>query len=234
MKLSILIPSYNELKTLPEILRKISSVNLEKEIIIVDDGSKDGTFEWLEKAVEGKAYPYKIRLFKHDRNRGKGRAIITAIGHAKGDILVIQDADLEYNPKYIEALVKPIVEDNFDVVYGSRLLSKESETYNLLYLWGNQFLTLLNNVLCGSRMTDSYTGYKAFKARVIKNLNLSSSGFEIEAEISSKIALRKFKFTEIPVVYASRKREEGKKINYKDAIKGVLKILEIRFKKKKS
>ncbi|MCG2726767.1 MAG: glycosyltransferase family 2 protein [Elusimicrobia bacterium] len=231
MKLSILIPSYNELKTLPEILSKISFVNLEKEIIIVDDGSTDGTFDWLLKAVDGNAYPYKIRLFKHECNKGKGSALIKAISEAEGDIIVIQDADLEYNPKYIESLVKPIIEDDFDVVYGSRLLAKESETYNILYLWGNQFLTLLNNILCGSKMTDSYTGYKVFKTRIIKNLNLSSPGFEIEAEISAKIALAKFKFTEIPVVYASRKREEGKKINYKDAIKGVLKILEIRLGK---
>ncbi|MBU2530036.1 MAG: glycosyltransferase family 2 protein, partial [Elusimicrobia bacterium] len=228
MKLSILIPSYNELKTLPEILSKISAINLEKEIVIVDDGSTDGTFDWLVKAVAGHAYPYPIRLFRHERNRGKGSALITAIEKAEGDIIVIQDADLEYNPNHIEPLVKPIIEDDFDVVYGSRRLSGKSETYNIVYLWGNQFLTTLNNVLCGSNMTDSYTGYKAFKAPIIKNLNLSSPGFEIEAEISAKISLAKYKFTEIPVVYTSRGREEGKKINYKDAIKGVLKIFEIR------
>lgn len=228
MKISILIPSYNELKTLPEILSKISAINLEKEIIIIDDGSTDGTFDWLLKAVEGKAYPYEIRLFKHERNKGKGSALITGIEKAKGDIILVQDADLEYDPKHIVSLVKPIIEDDFDVVYGSRRLAKESETYNVLYLWGNQFLTVLNNILCGSNMTDSYTCYKAFKASIIKNLNLSSPGFEIEAEISAKIALAKYKFTEVPIVYTSRNREEGKKINYKDAIKGILKILEIR------
>ena len=231
MKLSILIPSYNELKTLPEILSKISSINLEKEIVIIDDGSTDGTFDWVSKAINGNAYPYEIRIFKHDRNRGKGSALITGIKEAEGDIIVIQDADLEYNPKYIEPLVKPIIEDDFDVVYGSRRLSGKSETYSVIYLWGNQFLTTLNNVLCGSKMTDSYTGYKAFKAPIIKNLNLSSPGFEIEAEISAKISLAKHKFMEIPVVYTSRGRQEGKKINYKDAIKGVLKILEIRLGK---
>ncbi|MEA3307500.1 MAG: glycosyltransferase family 2 protein [Elusimicrobiota bacterium] len=231
MKISILIPSYNELKTLPEILSKISNINLEKEIVIIDDGSSDGTFDWLLKAVEGKAYPYEIRLFKHERNKGKGRALITGIEKAKGDIIVIQDADLEYNPKHIEPLVKPIIEDGFEVVYGSRRLSKESETYNMVYLWGNQVLTILNNVLCGSHMTDSYTCYKAFKAPIVKNLNLSSPGFEIEAEISAKISLAKYKFTEVPVAYTSRGREDGKKINYKDAIKGVLKIFEIRLGK---
>ncbi len=231
MKLSILIPSYNELKTLPEILSKISSINLEKEIVIIDDGSTDGTFDWVSKAINGNAYPYEIRIFKHDRNRGKGSALITGIKEAEGDIIVIQDADLEYNPKHIEPLVKPIIEDDFDVVYGSRRLSGKSETYSIIYLWGNQFLTTLNNVLCGSKMTDSYTGYKAFKTPIIKNLNLSSPGFEIEAEISAKISLAKYKFMEIPVVYTSRGREEGKKINYKDAIKGVLKILEIRLGK---
>ncbi len=231
MKLSILIPSYNELKTLPEILSKISSINLEKEVVIIDDGSADGTFDWVSKAINGNAYPYEIRIFKHDRNKGKGSALITGIKEAEGDIIVIQDADLEYNPNHIEPLVKPIIEDDFDVVYGSRRLSGKSETYNIIYLWGNNFLTTLNNVLCGSNMTDSYTGYKAFKAPVIKNLNLSSPGFEIEAEISAKVSLAKYKFTEIPVVYTSRGRDEGKKINYKVAIKGVLKILEIRLGK---
>ncbi len=216
---------------MPEILRKIASVNLDKEIIVIDDGSTDGTFDWLLKAISDHAYPYEIKLFKHERNMGKGSSLIKAISEAQGDIIVIQDADLEYNPKYIESLVKPIIEDGFDIVYGSRILAEESETYNIFYLWGNQFLTLLNNVLCGSRMTDSYTGYKAFKAGIIKNLNLSSPGFEIEAEISAKIALAKYKFMEIPIVYVSRGRAEGKKINYKDAIKGVLKIFEIRLGK---
>ena len=230
MKTSVVIPSFNELKTLPEILKRIAAIPMDKEVVVVDDGSTDGTREWLDGALRENLFPFPLKVIKHPANRGKGGALLTGFAAAGGDIIIIQDADLEYDPKYIPEIVRPIEEGGFDVVYGSRLLSERSRIYNVLYLWGNQFLTALIDLLFGAKMTDSYTCYKAFRAPVLRSLGLVSSGFEIEAEISCKVAFRRCKFTEIAVVSVSRSREEGKKINYKDAVKGVLKILELRFK----
>jgi glycosyltransferase involved in cell wall biosynthesis len=227
MKVSIIIPSYNEIETLPEILKRIAKLGLDSEIIIVDDGSIDGTLEWLDKVKKSGEFPFILKTFNHEQNKGKGAAIRTGIEHATGDIVLIQDADTEYDPKYIPEVIKPIAESGFDVVYGSRLLSDKSQTYNIFYLWGNQFLTFLINFFFNVHMTDSYTGYKAFKTNVAKKLNLCSDGFEIEAEISCKVALEKFQFIEIPIVYSSRTRKQGKKINFTDAIKGIFKILKI-------
>lgn len=229
MKTTIIIPSYNEMKTLPAVLKAISGVALEKEVIVVDDGSRDGTREWVDKAVAAKEFPYELKIIKHEKNTGKGGALITGFNAAAGDIVIVQDADLEYDPNYIPSIVKPIEEGRADVVFGSRLISGRSETYNILYLWGNQFLTFLVNLFFGARMTDSYTCYKAFRAQLLKKMRLVSTGFEIEAELSCKTAFMKLRFEEISIVYASRSRLEGKKINYRDAIKGVLKILKLRF-----
>ena len=228
MKTTIVVPSYNEMRTLPAVLKALAAVPLEKEVVIVDDGSTDGTREWVDKALAAGEFPFELKFITHARNTGKGGALITGFNAASGDIIIVQDADLEYDPAYIPAIVKPIEDGAADVVYGSRMLSGQSKTYNLLYLWGNQFLTFLTNLLFGARMTDSYTCYKAFRAPLLKKMNLVSAGFEIEAEISCKAAFRRLRFMEIPINYASRSREDGKKINYKDAIKGVLKILWLR------
>jgi glycosyltransferase involved in cell wall biosynthesis len=230
MKVSIIIPSFNEITTLPEVLKRISSLSIDKEVVVVDDGSTDGTREWLDAAAADKRFPFELKVLKHPVNKGKGGALITGFAAAEGSVVIIQDADLEYDPKYITEIVRHIEEADFDVVYGSRLLSGRSQTYNIFYLWGNQFLTSLVNLLFGAEMTDSYTCYKAFKTRVVRSLELVSRGFEIEAEISCKVAFRRYKFIEVPIVYASRSRLEGKKINYRDAIKGVLKIFELRCK----
>ena len=230
MKTSIIIPSYNELKTLPEILYRISALAIDKEVVVIDDCSTDGTREWLVRAEAEKTFPFELKVIMHAVNIGKGGALSAGIAAAAGDVIIVQDAELEYDPAYIPELVRLIAEGGFDVVYGSRLLSGLSKAYSNFYLRGNQFLTLLINLLFGARMTDSYTCYKAFKTPLLRSLNLVSGGFEIEAEISCKTAFRKYRYTEVSVVYASRSRREGKKINYKDAVKGVLKILELRIK----
>lgn len=234
MKTTIIIPSYNEMKTLPAVLRALSGVALEKEVIVVDDGSRDGTREWVDNAVSSKEFPFDLKIIKHEKNTGKGGALLTGFNAASGDIVIVQDADLEYDPNCIPSLVKPIEEGRADAVFGSRFLQGKAETYNIFYLWGNLFLTSLVNIFFGARMTDSYTCYKAFRAPLVKKMRLVSTGFEMEAELSCKTAFLGLRFEELSVTYASRSRHEGKKINYKDAIKGVLKILKLRFTLRKS
>lgn len=228
MKTTIVIPSYNEMRTLPAVLKALAALPLEKEVVVVDDGSRDGTREWLEKAIAAKEFPCDLKLIKHEVNKGKGGALLTGFNAASGDITIVQDADLEYDPAQIAAVVRPIEEGRADVVFGSRMLSGRSQTYSRLYLAGNKFLSLLVSLLFGVRMTDSYTCYKAFRTPLLRRLRLVSNGFEIEAELSCKTAFLGLRFEEVPIIYTSRSRQEGKKINYKDAVKGVLKILALR------
>ncbi|MDO8804360.1 MAG: glycosyltransferase family 2 protein [Elusimicrobiota bacterium] len=228
MRTTIIIPSYNEMKTLPAVLKALAGVVLEKEVIVVDDGSSDGTREWVDKAISSKEFPFDLKIIKHEENTGKGGALLTGFNAASGDIVIVQDADLEYDPNCIPSIVKPIEEGRADAVFGSRFLQGRADTYNMLYLWGNLFLTFLVNLFFGAGMTDSYTCYKAFRAPLLKKMRLVSTGFEIEAEMSCKMAFLGLRFEELSVTYASRSRHEGKKINYKDAIKGVLKILKLR------
>ncbi|HAT72941.1 MAG TPA: glycosyl transferase [Elusimicrobia bacterium] len=228
MKTTIVIPSYNEMRTLPAVLKALTGVALEKEVIVVDDGSGDGTREWLDKVIAAKEFPYELRVIKHAANAGKGGALITGFNAATGGIVIVQDADLEYDPADIPSIVAPIAAGRADAVFGSRMISGRSETYSQLYLAGNKFLTFLVDLLFGARMTDSYTCYKAYSAPLLKKMNLVSTGFEIEAELSCKTAFLGLRFEEVPIVYASRSRQDGKKINYKDAVKGVLKIMEMR------
>ncbi len=229
MKTTIVIPSYNEMRTLPSVLEAVGRVPLDKEVIVVDDGSTDGTREWLERAIAAREFSYELRLVKHESNRGKGGALITGFGAASGDIAIVQDADLEYDPSQIPALVKPIEDGRADAVFGSRMLMDKAQTYSLLYLAGNKFLSFLISLLFGVRMTDSYTCYKAFRMSLLRKMRLVSSGFEIEAELACKTAFMGLRFMELPIGYISRSRLEGKKINHKDAVKGVLKILGLRF-----
>lgn len=228
MKTTIVIPSYNEMRTLPAVLKALAALPLEKEVIVVDDGSRDGTREWLDKAAAAAEFPFDLKVIKHEKNKGKGGALITGFNAAAGDITIVQDADLEYDPRYILDVVKPIAEGRADAVFGSRMLSGRSETYSRLYLAGNKFLSFLVSALFGVKMTDSYTCYKAFRTPLLRRLRLVSNGFEIEAELSCKTVFLGLRFEEVPIVYTSRSRQEGKKINYKDAVKGVLKILWLR------
>jgi glycosyltransferase involved in cell wall biosynthesis len=228
VKITIVIPAFNEIRTLPAVLKEVCALPLDKEVLVVDDGSSDGTREWLEEAIAGGEYGRGLHLIKHDRNRGKGGALITGFNAASGEITVVQDADLEYHPRHIPAVVGPLLDGSADAVFGSRMLSGRSDTYNRLYLAGNKFLSFLVSFLFGVQMTDSYTCYKAFRTPLLRRMRLTSPGFEIEAELSCKTAFLGARFLEVPIIYTARSREEGKKINYRDAIKGVLKIMWLR------
>ena len=223
MKLSILIPVFNEENTVKNMIDKVLSVNVEKELIIIDDASTDGTMEVL--------YAFRnnpvIKILRHERNMGKGCAIKTAIPHISGELSIIQDADLEYEPQEIPALMEPIINGKADVVYGSRFLRPNKNIY-LTYYMGNKFLSLFISALFFKRITDSYTCYKLFKTEILKKINISSSGFEMEAEITSKLLKYGYRILEIPISYNPRRIEEGKKICWKDAVKGILKALSVR------
>jgi len=224
-KISIIIPVYNEFKTLDTILQKISETNfcnLEKEIIIVDDCSTDGTKELYSKYPE-----YKI-LF-HEKNLGKGAGIRTGLGAVTGDIVIIQDADLEYNPADYVPLVQTIIE-GADVCYGSRIKNFKNLKYFLpLSLLGNIIVTTFTNLIYGSKLTDMETCYKTFKTDIIKNIEIKSDKFDFEPEITAKILKQKIKIKEIPITYNGRNFSQGKKITWKDGIQALITLVKYRF-----
>jgi len=213
VKLSVLIPVYNEAPTIDEILRLVAAEKTPKEILVVDDGSTDGTREKLA-AWNGKD---GVRVILHERNLGKGRAVRTAMEAATGDILIIQDADLEYDPSEYPILLAPIEGGRADVVFGSRFAgSGEHRVQNFWHQQGNRLLTLISNVVTGLNLSDMATCYKAFHRRVVPTLALTSKGFGIDAEITAKVARGGFRVFEVPVSYFGRSRAEGKKIRLKD------------------
>lgn len=221
LKLSIIIPVFNEKKTILEILKRIEAVelpNLEKEIIIIDDCSTDGSKEIL-KTLEN-----KYQILYHINNQGKGAALRTGFKQATGDFLIIQDADLEYNPQEYLRLLEPIIQNKADIVYGSRNL-KDNPRFKKTYYWGVIFISWLTNLLYGSKLTDVYTCYKVFKTPVLKNLDLKSNGFEFEAEVTTKALNKKYRILEIPINYCPRSFAEGKKINWKDGLAAVWHII---------
>ena len=226
LKISVVIPIYNEVGTILEIVRRVQAVELEKEIIIVDDGSTDGTREHLQQLAEKQG---NVRVCRHDHNQGKGAALRTGFGVATGDIVIIQDADLEYDPQEYPALLEPIVDGRADVVYGSRFLGGP---HRVLFFWhyvGNKFLTLLSNVFTNLNHTDMETGYKVFKKAVLEQINLRSNRFAFEPEFTAKIARKGFRIYETPISYSGRTYTEGKKIDWKDGIKAIFAILWFRF-----
>lgn len=227
--ISVLIPVYNEVKFLEQLLEKVEKVDLcglEKEIIIVDDGSSDGTRELLKTMESTK--PHKI--YYHSQNMGKGAALRTAINYATGDIIVIQDADLEYDPKDYPELIQLIIEDKADVVYGTRLGSgKPVRAFNIWHYFGNKFLTLITNVLYNTTLTDMETCYKAFRADVIKSIQIRSNRFDFEPEITAKVLKRKYHLYETPISYFGRDFHEGKKISWKDGIWAIVALVRFRF-----
>jgi glycosyltransferase involved in cell wall biosynthesis len=218
-KISIIIPCFNEFKTIIKIIDKVKKfTKYEKEIIVVDDGSNDGTQDLLKNLNNN-----DIKLFFHKKNFGKGKAIKTALEFVTGDLIIIQDADLEYDPINYDQLIKPFEETDADVVYGSRFLGG-GDYVRIHFFWhyiANKILTFFCNILTNLNMTDMETGYKVFRSDVLKSINIYENSFAIEPEITIKLARKKYKFFEVPISYNGRSYEEGKKIRLKDAFIGI-------------
>jgi len=225
MKISIIIPAYNEEITIGELVSKVQMVDFEKnekEIIVVDDGSYDKSYENASKLKN-------IILLKHKQNQGKGAAVKTGIKRASGDIILIQDADLELDPQDIPLLIKPLIEGESLAVYGSRLIGKKNPKHNFLYYFGGKFITFITDLLYGIKLTDEPCGYKAFKADLIKKIKINDNGFGFEPEITAKIARMKIKIKEVPVSYYPRNRMQGKKLNILDGMRAVWTLFKYRF-----
>jgi glycosyltransferase involved in cell wall biosynthesis len=221
MKLSVVIPIYNEKNTIKMILERVKAVDVNKEIIIVDDFSSDGTRQILPDLQDN-----GTKIFYHDRNMGKGAALRTGFREATGDIVIIQDADLEYDPTQYPKLIKPILDGNADVVYGSRFSGGECR--RVLFFWhmvGNKFLTILSNMLTNLNLTDMETCYKVFRRDVLKNIMIEEDRFGFEPEITAKIAKLNLRIYEIGVSYSGRTYKEGKKIGWKDGFSALICIL---------
>jgi glycosyltransferase involved in cell wall biosynthesis len=223
-RLSVLIPVYNEEQTIAVVVKKVLALgSLVKEVIIVDDGSTDGTANVVEALARQEPL---VRFFRLPKNQGKTAAIREALSHAAGEVIIIQDADNEYDPAEIPDVVAPILEGHADVVYGSRFLTrKASRVHYFHHYLANRFLTFLSNLLTNRNMSDIETGYKAFRAGVITPLRLTSSGFGLEIEITAMICKTRVKTYEVPISYYGRSYEEGKKIGVKDGIMAIIYIL---------
>ena len=227
-KISILIPVFNEARTIDEIIRRVRAADsggLAKELVLVDDASTDGTGAILKKF----AADHDLKVYTHPQNRGKGAAVRTAIEHATGEVLLIQDADLEYDPADYPALLKPILDGRADVVYGSRFLGGPHRVLLFWHFAANKLLTLLSNIVCNLNLTDMETGYKVFRRQCVAGLKLSSDRFGIEPELTAKLARRRFRFYEMPISYSGRDYSEGKKIGWKDGLAALWFIFRYRF-----
>lgn len=223
MKLSVIMPVYNEAGTIAEIVRRVLAVPLPKELIIVDDGSTDGTREFLKQLS-----PDVATVLFHERNQGKGAAIRTALEHASGEIVIIQDADLEYDPNDYPALVRPIVEGTAQVVFGSRVLRRDNPYSHLRFYLGGRLLSLIANLLYDIHITDEPTCYKVFRREVIKGLNLQCRRFEFCPEVTAKVARRGIPIHEVPIRYSPRMLDQGKKISWKDGLYAIWILIKYR------
>ncbi|MBL7196702.1 MAG: glycosyltransferase family 2 protein [Candidatus Omnitrophica bacterium] len=226
MKLSVLIPVYNEEESITEIIDIVKRIQIDKEIIIVDDGSNIDTKMILHRLE--KQFDENVIIIYRDKNAGKGAAIKTGLAYIGGDVVIIQDADLEYDPADYLKLISPISKGYAEVVYGSRFLMKR-RLFRSLHYFVNYFLTSLTNILYNSKLTDMETCYKVLKTDIIKQLNLESSGFEIEAEITSKLLKKGYKIFDVPINYRGRRYFQGKKITWRDGIKAIITLLKYRF-----
>jgi glycosyltransferase involved in cell wall biosynthesis len=225
--LSVVIPVYNERETILRIIDKVLQLDFVKEIIVVDDGSKDGTKELLREA----AFDGRVRIFFHDRNRGKGAALRTGFGHVTGEIVAVQDADLEYDPNEFAEMIKPILEGVADVVYGSRLSGGKPQRVHLFWhKVGNDFLTFLTDLLYNTTLSDMETCYKMFRKNVIETIRIRSDGFSVEPELTAKICKNKqWRVYELPISYYGRSYAEGKKISWKHGFSALWTLLKYRF-----
>ena len=226
MRVSVIIPAYNEQGTIREIVTRIQAVGIEKEIILVDDCSTDGT---REKISELAAKHSNIRALYHKHNQGKGAALRSGFAVATGDVIVVQDADLEYDPQDYPKLLRPILEGKAEVVYGSRFMGGPVKTRLFWHGMANDFFTRLSNMLNGTDLTDMCTCYKVFKTDVLKGMNLKSKRFTFCPEFTAKVSRKKIPIHEVPISYHSRNYAEGKKINWIDGLRHILSILWYRF-----
>ncbi|MFA5780483.1 MAG: glycosyltransferase family 2 protein [Elusimicrobiota bacterium] len=223
-KVSVIMPVFNEKSTIVRVIEKVTSLS-PKEIIVVDDYSTDGTRDIINQL---KTKNEKLKILLHEKNLGKGAAIRTALKYVTGEIVTIQDADLEYNPEEIRNLIVPIIEGKSSVVYGSRFLQLKEKRYVHHYL-GNKLLNFLTNFIYGANITDMETCYKVFRSDVILSLNLKANRFEFEPEVTAKILKRKIPIYELPISYKSRTYKEGKKIGWRDGVTALLTLIKYRF-----
>jgi glycosyltransferase involved in cell wall biosynthesis len=225
MKLSVIIPVYNEVESIEVILKRVNDTKLVSEIVVVDDGSKDGTRDKL-KALDGKN---NVRVILHEKNKGKGAAVRTGMKAATGEILLIQDADLEYDPRDFPELLRPIEEGIADVVYGSRFLGRAHRVTMFWHLVANKLLTLMTNILYNTILTDMETGYKVFRREVIEGMTIHANSFNFEPEFTAKILKRNYRIFEVPITFNPRDYTQGKKIKLHDAFEAVWALLKYRF-----
>ena len=228
MKLTIVIPVYNEKYTIKELIRRVQEVDvgLNKEIIIVDDGSSDGTREILRDKYAD--HP-GIRLCFHEENQGKGAALSTGIRHAQGELVIFQDADLEYDPQDYPRLLEPILKGEADVVYGSRFKGKHRDFIFWHYV-GNKMLTLITNLLYQTRLSDMETCYKVFRREVLTGMRIKARRFNVEPEVTAKVLKRKYRLVELPISYYGRAFSEGKKITWRDGLVALWTLIKYRFR----
>lgn len=223
-ELSVIIPVYNEIATIEEILQRVNAVEISKEIIIVDDGSTDGTRDFLSGLPEEGPY----RVIFHKRNQGKGGAVRTGIQHAEGQYVIFQDADLEYDPQDYHVMLQPLRDEKADVVYGSRFLG----VHRVLLFWhyvANKLLTFLTNALYNTNLSDMETCYKAFRREVIQGITIRSNKFDLEPEITAKVLKKRYRLFEVPISYAGRDYSEGKKITWFDGVMALWTLIRYRF-----
>ena len=223
VKLSVLIPVYNERETIDEILSTVLAVDVDKEVIVVDDCSVDGTSEMLD------AWADKIRLLRHPVNRGKGAGVRTAMSAAGGDAVIIQDADLEYDPREYPDLLQPILEGRSKVVYGSRFRGGPTKAMFFWHMVGNRFLTMVTNILYDTILSDMETCYKVFTREVAGQLNLKARGWGFDPEITAQILKRGFRIYEVPISYTGREFSEGKKLSWRDGVTVLWTLIRCRF-----
>jgi glycosyltransferase involved in cell wall biosynthesis len=227
MKLSVVVPIYNEQDTLAEVIRRVQAAPYEKEIIAVDDASTDNSREVLKRLAEANG---NLKTFYHEHNQGKGAALRTGFAQVTGDVVIIQDADLEYTPEDYPALLEPIEKGVADVVYGTRLVG--GRPHRVLFFWhymGNKVVTTLSNMLTNLNLSDMEVGYKVFKAQVLKDLQIRSNRFGVEPELTAKMAKGRWRIYEVPIQYHGRDYSQGKKITWRDGIAAIFHIIRFRF-----